>query len=41
MLKNLSSAARKTIKEAAFAINAVEPFNGGASFRGNKRRAAR
>src|SRR3990170_8370682 len=31
MLKNLSSAARKTIKEAALAINAVEPFNGGAS----------
>ena len=31
MLKNLSSAARKTIKEAAFAINAVEPFNGGAA----------
>lgn len=31
MLKNLSSVARKTIKEAAFAINAVEPFNGGAS----------
>ena len=29
MLKNLSSVVRKTIKEAAFAINAVEPFNGG------------
>ncbi len=29
MVKNLSSVVRKTIKEAAFVINAVEPFNGG------------
>ncbi|MFZ3072303.1 MAG: PEGA domain-containing protein [Thermodesulfobacteriota bacterium] len=29
MLKNLSKAVRKTIKEAAFAINAVPQFNGG------------
>lgn len=31
MLKNLSSAVRKTVKEAAFAINAAPSFNGGAS----------